>query len=242
MDSKTAIDNERSAVAETAKKKLRLAGLTGRGDAQDKTGFAQSIKKLNPKTLIRTGAMVLGLSLALSAVAFFALDLAGWRSGMRDTLTDILIGREKQVIEAELALGFEGRVSEAVEEALAEERAALDAQRQALDSRERELGQRESAIAHREYEAARALEEIAARRREADALAAKAEGKLNDIAALCALYESMEPESAASIMEKMDDVKTLAAILSSMENKRAAAILEVMESAKAADILNRIGS
>lgn len=242
MDSNTAIKTEPALGAETAKKKLRFAGLTGRGDAQDNTGSAHSFKKLNPKTLIRTGAMVLGLSLALSAVAFFALDLAGWRSGMRDTLTDILIGREKQVIRAELALGFEGRVAAAVEEALAEERAALETQRQALDSRDQELSRRESAIAQKEHEAAQALNEIAARRREADALAAKAEGKLNDIAALCALYESMEPESAASIMENMDDVSTLVTILSNMDNQRAAAILEVMESAKAADILNGIGS
>ncbi|MGI5877254.1 MAG: magnesium transporter MgtE N-terminal domain-containing protein [Christensenellales bacterium] len=242
MDSKTAIMTEASPEEETAKRRLRLARLTGRGGVEDETESASAKKKLNWKPLIRTGAMVLGLSLALSAVAFFVLDLAGWRSGMRDTLTDMLIGKEKQVIEAEIALAFEGRVAAAVEEALAEERAALLAERQALDLREQELDSRESSIAQKEREVAQALAEAAARRRQADELAAKAEGKLNDIAALCALYEAMEPENAASIMEKIDDVRTLAAILSNMENQRAAAILEVMESAKAADILNRIGS
>ncbi len=197
---------------------------------------------INPRSLLPAVLLVLGLSLALSAAAVFALDLAGWRSSVRNALTDILIGKEKQVIQAELSFAFEDRVAEEISLRLADERAALADEKTALDAREAGLLAREAEVARREAEAIEKLNELEAQREAVEALEAQAEQKIADINQLCALYEAMEPERAASIMEQMEVADLLIKIIFHMQNEKAAAILEVMEKEKAADILSRIGS
>lgn len=223
--------------ADTPEKPSRNRRDEEAGDAPAKPKFHINLRSLLPAVLL-----VLGLSLVLSVAAVFALDLTGWRSSMRDALTDILIGKEKQVIKAELSLAFEDRVAEEVSLRLAGEQAALADERSALDAREAELANREAAIARREAEAGETLSELAARQEAVDAREAQAERKIADVSELCALYEAMDPQSAADIMERMEDADLLLQIITQMQKKNAAAILEVMEKEKAADILSRIGS
>lgn len=185
--------------------------------------------------------IVVALSGVLSLLILFLMNLGGIRTSVRSSITDFLLGKEKEILVSTIEAEYQQRIDAELADLLVKEREnlveeyeALTAEKEALDKREKDISKLEATaqnlIAEVETEKSKVLEQQAI-----------LEGKIAEIKDLAKIYESMEPANAANIMTEMEDEKLLLGIVGNMKEDAVAEILELMETAKAADITSKMG-
>lgn len=162
--------------------------------------------------------LTLLLLIAFTVTAY----LFNWFS-FRQRVLDVLIVGDDQYMLKMVDLENEKEKAKG-EQALAQDaKTAYENQLASLDSREQAIAAKEKQIEDR-------LSAIIYTTENSD------EARSNVIS----LFESMDAESAASMMESMNDVDTVASILSSMKQKPAAAIMEAFSTEYAALVAARM--
>lgn len=105
-----------------------------------------------------------------------------------------------------------------------------------LNAKEAELSKKESELKSKETDLKALEEETTKLNDEAKSLQAKLTAEAEDLSAITKLYEKMEPENAASILELLEDRQMAVAILKNMNADQAAQIVEQMQPEKAAEM------
>jgi len=105
-----------------------------------------------------------------------------------------------------------------------------------LNQAEKELERLEEELKQKEEELKAIEEETHRLNEEAKALHGQLASEVEDLMNLVTLYEKMEADKAARILELLEDQETAVLILKNMKTEKAAAIIEAMQSEKAAGI------
>ncbi|MBN2853867.1 MAG: hypothetical protein JXQ23_14145 [Clostridia bacterium] len=185
-------------------------------------------------------AIVLVLSVLLAFIIIFILDLAGWRSSLRNNITTKLLGVEKQLLTDQLEYEYQTKLEEEKATLLSAERANLVVEYQALEDSRNELDKREKALAKNEEELNQKIETLKLEQDQLSENISDFENAVLEVSELGKIYGSMEPKNAASILTAMPDENLMLKILKSMKSDEIAGILELMETTKAADIISKL--
>jgi flagellar motility protein MotE (MotC chaperone) len=180
-------------------------------------GKAKEKKPMSPvrAALIVLVAMLLLVAAAATMVYFNLFDL-------KQVAVNLLL-EGKSPYDPQIA-----RLEE-LARSIAEESAALEQTRADLEAREVALEKTRLEVEARETD-------VTTRTAELDERTAKVETFEGDMTQLAAIYEGMDPVSAASICEEIYDSDDIARLLSKMEQSNASAILAAMTPERAARV------
>jgi flagellar motility protein MotE (MotC chaperone) len=184
--------------------------------------------------------IILGISVAASVLLIFVFDWTGWRTSLRDNITTTLLGREKEILITRLEFEYNTKLEAATKDMLNEERAALVSEFEELEEKKTDFETRMSRLESSELQLEQDRADLEAREEELLVKIEQFESGVLEIAELGKIYESMEPQNAAKIMDSMTNVQQIVKILKTMKTDSVAAILELMETRKAADILSKL--
>ncbi|MDR2421729.1 MAG: hypothetical protein LBD49_06480 [Oscillospiraceae bacterium] len=191
---------------------------TGKAEASEKKPSARKRKDGKPRRV--SAAIIIAGSAAALVIAFAVLVAATDIFGLRGKLLRAMAGLDPEFT------GLETRAAE-------------------LDERETSLNSREARVEIEQARLEAEREDLASRERELDAAEdartplyrqPMSPQDIEDMKALAAVYQAMDPESAAEILSMLYTADRSAAILYYMSGKTAAAVLSAMAPELAAEI------
>ncbi len=222
------------------KRKVKLDDEEPDKPSRTKENQEETVEKEKFKLSFTSILIVVASALLFSLLLIFLFDWTGWKSNLRDKMTDVLLGKEKEILIARYEKEYQAKLKEAKDTIFAKERGILVLEYEELAKKKDDYNKDLKKLENEKNILEVYKEELALREEELDQIANQYQSNLIEIQELSKIYQAMDPKNAALLLSAIDDDIQIIQILKLMKTDKIATILELMETQKATDILSKL--